>query len=162
MIDFGVSLRLFEMGEEQNNEIFRGNLNFASPEHLMNCRASRIDDLYSLLCVAYKFVFHWLPWEEYIQELHRKDPERSDLLTFEKISELRFTKIHIFEKALARKSAELNKLFAYVLRLRSKQILIAKKLQQGKEADRDLIAVDYDKLLRLLPACQTTQSFIGF
>ena len=86
----------------------------------MNCRASRIDDLYSLLCVAYRFVFHLLPWEEHIQELHKKDPNQNEIFTFEGVSELRFSKIHIFEKALVRKSMELNKLFAYILRLRSK------------------------------------------
>ena len=66
LIDFGVSLRLYQSDQQQNNELFRGNLNFASPEHLMNCRASRVDDLYSLFLVAYRFIFHSLPWEEYI------------------------------------------------------------------------------------------------
>ena len=94
LIDFGVSLRLFEYGQEQNNDIFRGNLNFSSPEHLMNCRASRVDDLYSLLCVAYRFVFHLLPWEEYLKALHKKNPNQPDLFTFEKISEIRFKRIH--------------------------------------------------------------------
>ena len=82
----------------------------------MNCRASRIDDLYSLLCVAYRFVFYLLPWEEYITAKHKKHPERKDLFTFEGISEMRFRKINVFEKALVKKSQELRKLFAYILR----------------------------------------------
>ena len=89
----------------------------------MNCRASRIDDLYSLLCVAYRFVFHQLPWEEYLKELHKRNPNQPDLFTFEKISEIRFKRIHQFEKTLARKSSELSRCFVYILRLRSKMIL---------------------------------------
>ena len=83
----------------------------------MNCRASRIDDLYSLLCVAYKFVFESLPWDEDLQELFRENPDESSV--FERIFKLRLSKIHIFEKVLARESKELKGLFVYILSLRT-------------------------------------------
>ena len=71
LIDFGVSSKLPLLGLDLRKKRFRGNLNFASPEHIMNRRASRIDDLYSLLCVAYKFVNLWLPWEECLEQMYK-------------------------------------------------------------------------------------------
>ena len=111
LIDFGVSSRLFHQGEKRRPGPFRGNLNFASPEHLSNRRASRLDDIYSLLCVAYMFVFHSLPWEDHIEEEYEKASDKSNFFTLEKIMELRFSKLEAFEKTLARESIELRKLF---------------------------------------------------
>ena len=68
-----MSSRLPKLGESTDKKRFRGNLNFASPEQIINKRASKIDDIYSLTCVAYKFVFKWLPWEVYLQKEFNKN-----------------------------------------------------------------------------------------
>ena len=52
-------------------------MNFASPEQLINKRASKVDDIYSLTCVAYKFVFKLLPWEEFLQKEFDKHGKES-------------------------------------------------------------------------------------
>ena len=72
LIDFGVSSTLPKLGQNTEKKRFRGNLNFASPEHITKKRASRIDDIYSLVCVAYRFVFDLLPWEIYLKKEFEK------------------------------------------------------------------------------------------
>ena len=66
LIDFGVVTRLPLIGESYNlnEKLFRGNLLTASLDHILSHRATTIDDMYSLLCVAYQFVFKKLPWHE--------------------------------------------------------------------------------------------------
>ena len=68
LIDFGVASALPVLGQSTKKKRFRGNLNFASPDHIIKKRASRIDDLYSLVCVAYRFVVGMLPWEEHLKQ----------------------------------------------------------------------------------------------
>ena len=70
LIDFGLSAKLAELGKNYGNLIFRGNMLFASIEHIMRSRVSQLDDLYSLLCVAYYFVKGTLPWIAYIDLIH--------------------------------------------------------------------------------------------
>ena len=64
LIDFGVVSRLIKIGEvyDYNRKLFRGNLLTSSLDHILSHRSSVIDDIYSLLCVAYVFVFDQLPW----------------------------------------------------------------------------------------------------
>ena len=66
LIDFGVVTKLPKIGQSfnLNEKLFRGNLLTASLDHIISHRSSIIDDLYSLLCVAYQFVFEKLPWHE--------------------------------------------------------------------------------------------------
>ena len=70
LIDLGMSAKLAQFGDFYANKHFRGNLMFASIDHIVRKRASQLDDLYSLLCVAYYFVMDKLPWTDYIEELH--------------------------------------------------------------------------------------------
>ena len=67
LIDLGVASKIPKIGEETKHKSFRGNFMFSSPEHIATRRASALDDLYSLLCVAFTIVFGNLPWMEYMQ-----------------------------------------------------------------------------------------------
>ena len=51
-----------------NQKLFRGNLLTSSLDHILSHRSSVIDDIYSLLCVAFQFVFEKLPWHEKIDK----------------------------------------------------------------------------------------------
>ena len=55
LIDFGVVTRLTKIGQhvDLNNKLFRGNLLTSSLDHILGHRSSVIDDIYSLLCVAF-------------------------------------------------------------------------------------------------------------
>ena len=57
LIDLGVSMKLPCQGEVTSHKKFRGNLLTASPDHIQNRRPGIVDDIFSLLCVAYKFIF---------------------------------------------------------------------------------------------------------
>ena len=64
LIDFGVVSKLPRIGEVTKHKSYRGNLLASSIDHIRNSRASVVDDIYSLLCVAYYFVFGTLPWRD--------------------------------------------------------------------------------------------------
>ena len=42
---------------------------FSSANQLKNNRPNEIDDIYSLFCVAYKYIIGSLPWMEYMRKL---------------------------------------------------------------------------------------------
>ena len=71
LIDFGVVSKLKKIGEvyDYNRKLFRGNLLTSSLEHILSHRSSIIDDIYSLLCVAYIFVFDQLPWQKKVEKI---------------------------------------------------------------------------------------------
>ena len=121
LIDFGVSSRLAQLGQDMRNKRFRGNLNFASPEHIMNRRASRVDDLYSLLCVGYKFVFNWLPWEEYLEKMYKCNPEANYIFSMKEVTKIRVKQMRSFEKKLINKGRELSNLFEYIRKMRARK-----------------------------------------
>ena len=50
------------MGQNPYVPNFKGNLMFSSANQLKNNRPNEIDDIYSLFCVAYKFIIGSLPW----------------------------------------------------------------------------------------------------
>ena len=62
LIDFGVIAKTPKIGEPTDEKVFRGNLLASSADHLNNKRPGSIDDLYSMLCVAYYFIHDTLPW----------------------------------------------------------------------------------------------------
>ena len=70
LIDFGMSAKVSRLGETYHYKDLRGNLMFASIDHIIRKRASQIDELFSILCVAYYFIFGTLPWIETIEYLH--------------------------------------------------------------------------------------------
>ena len=72
LIDFGMSAKVSKLGESYSSKELRGNLMFASIDHILRKRASQIDELYSIMCVAYYFIFGSLPWLKTIEYLHDK------------------------------------------------------------------------------------------
>ena len=72
LIDFGLSAKLAQLGYNYSSKIFRGNMLFASIQHILRSRVSQLDDLYSLLCVAHYFIIGTLPWIDYIEKFHSK------------------------------------------------------------------------------------------
>ena len=66
LIDLGCSTKLPMIGEVTYHKKFRGNLLTASPDQIIYRRSSAIDDIYSLMCVAYHFVYKLLPWREFM------------------------------------------------------------------------------------------------
>ena len=62
LIDFGLSAKLASLDKKEKGQVFRGNLMFASTDHIISHRASALCDLYSLLCVSYFFLNKTLPW----------------------------------------------------------------------------------------------------
>ena len=150
LIDFGVSSALPNLGQNTENKRFRGNLNFASPEHIIIKRASRIDDLYSLVCVAYKFVFLLLPWEEYLKKEYDKHGD-DNIFSIKEVTFIRIKKMQRFENELIRKGNQLSKLFEYLRKLRTIRSKIDKRHQEAKQLADDYNSVDYKLLLNLIP-----------
>ena len=75
LIDLGMSARLAQLGCTYNFKKFRGNIMFASTDNILRARASQLDDIYSLLCVAHHFIFGTLPWIEHIEDLQTKNTD---------------------------------------------------------------------------------------
>ena len=67
-----------------------------------------MDDFYSLLYVAYKFVFRELPWEKMIAQMRKNEPESITKSTF---IVLRRNHRHEFLKQILESSKELKPLF---------------------------------------------------
>ena len=83
LIDFGVSSKLQPLDADTREKSFRGNFSYASPDHLYNKRASQVDDLLSLLYVAYKFVYLKLPWDKLAKKLaERQGVDKLDHIEF--------------------------------------------------------------------------------
>ena len=72
---------------------FRGNFTFATAEQIENRRADRIDDLFSLLYVAFRFVKNQLPWEKAVEKAVDKQIE----MTQNTFIQLRYQKRREFE-----------------------------------------------------------------
>ena len=53
LIDFGVASKLPKLGVDTSHKTFRGNFSYATPYHIINKRPCQLDDLLSLLYVAY-------------------------------------------------------------------------------------------------------------
>ena len=71
LIDFGVSSKL-RRRKSRENACFKGNYIYSSFSHLDKGFANELDDLYSLVFLAYKMVYRVLPWE--IIEEVKNDP----------------------------------------------------------------------------------------
>ena len=87
MIDFGLVTKLPRIGQDNKKEKknFRGNLLNASIDALKTGRSSAIDDIFSLLCVAFFFVFLDLPWLRKLDKILQKN---GVLLDSEEINKL--------------------------------------------------------------------------
>ena len=69
LIDLGICTKLPKMGKNAHVTNFKGNLMFASANQIKNNRPNEIDDVYSLFCVAYRFLVGSLPWMEFMRKL---------------------------------------------------------------------------------------------
>ena len=74
LIDLGMCSKLLRPNSDTSQKYFRGNYIFCNAEQITNKRPTAIDDLYSLLCVAYMFIFNTLPWLKKIEQLSIKNP----------------------------------------------------------------------------------------
>ena len=54
--------KLARLGADNREKGFRGNIMFASSHHLQYGRPTRLDDIYSLACVAYSIINYATPW----------------------------------------------------------------------------------------------------
>ena len=115
LIDFGVSSKLHKVGLVKPTMNFRGNFTFAPTEQITQRRASKLDDLFSLLYVAYKFVYDKLPWEKCLNTSYR---DAGSMMSANEFIKLRFSKRNSFENAILESSGELQPLFEYLTRLR--------------------------------------------
>ena len=80
LIDFGVCSKLAQQQKITDRKGFRGNFVFSSFDHLVQGRANQIDDLTSLVYVAFKFLFGYLPWER--DKSVEKDPKLINKVSF--------------------------------------------------------------------------------
>ena len=74
LIDLGMSSKLPRLGEDTTRKSFRGNYIFASTDQIINKRPTQLDDIYSLLCVAYMFIYKATPWVKYLEHKSKKEP----------------------------------------------------------------------------------------
>ena len=73
LIDLGMNSKLPFFNQDKNNiGQVKGNLMFATADHLIRKRSSQIDDILSLLYVAYYFIYDTLPWIDFIDTMHEK------------------------------------------------------------------------------------------
>ena len=75
LIDLGMCSKFLHSGSDKSKKYFRGNYVYCSAIQISNFRASAFDDLYSLTCVAYMFIFGKLPWLERAKQIHLEDPQ---------------------------------------------------------------------------------------
>ena len=117
-----MSSKLPQLGEFYGKKDFRGNLMFASIDHIVRKRASQLDDLYSLLCVAYYFIIGTLPWIEYIEKLHQQFDQNSKYNFYQggKYKKLRIRKREYFDQKLIETSETLGPLFKFITDLMKK------------------------------------------
>ena len=138
------------LGQSTDKKRFRGNLNFASPDHIIKKRASRIDDLYSLVCVAYRYVVGILPWEEHLKLKFEKNGEDS-IFSAKKVTTIRIKKMRRFENELIRKAGQLSKLFEYIRKLQVTRNRLDQHHKKAKTRGNDNNCVDYELLISLIP-----------
>ena len=74
LIDLGMCSKLLRPESDTSKKYFRGNYIFCHAEQIVNKRPAAIDDVYSLVCVAYMFVFGTLPWLKRVEQLSAKNP----------------------------------------------------------------------------------------
>ena len=104
LIDFGVCSKLPTNGSIPAHKNFRGNLKFCTAEHIENRRPSRIDDLFSLVFIAYDFAKDELPWSKCIEKANKKKVP----LGQRSFIQLRYTERKFFESKILEKAGELK------------------------------------------------------
>ena len=83
----------------------------------MNKRPTALDDIYSLACVAYMFVFGTLPWLKRVEELIAKNP-KVNMYDIGYFSQFRIKYQKEFDDKLIQTSHKLEPLFKYLIETR--------------------------------------------
>ena len=114
LIDLGMSSKMADFGRNQQNKSFRGNYMFASCEKFINGRSRTIDDVYSLMCSAFYFIYQTLPWLDQIRNSQKKGLNHK-LYEFKVFKNLRLQYSSRHDQQLVKGSGELSDLFKYVI-----------------------------------------------
>ena len=129
LIGFGNSLKLVKLGQaRQDNKVYRGNLIFASLPCLERSWATQLDDLFSLLGVAYFFIEGSLPWLDYI-ESRPKLQQETLLMSSKNYIEMRKECSESFLSEMCKKGGELKMLIQ----------MIDKAMMKFEKADRRML-----------------------
>ena len=148
LIDLGMCSKLMKPDTDSKRKYFRGNYIFCHAQQIKNKRPTALDDLYSLVCVAYKFVFGTLPWLERIEKQQAKNP-RMNVYDIRFFSKFRIKYAAEFDAELVLKSEKLKPLFKYLIETRRKYNEPDPNLKvEGVDRQYE---IDYDKALSLLP-----------
>ena len=138
LIDFGVSSKLKLGSKCRNIKVFRGNFNYSTFEHIANGRANQVDDVTSLLYIAFKFVYRKLPWEDF------KDNKSSPNEVAYAV--MRYTNRHQFRQDLINSETPFAEAFTY---LQAQNIKVKKlRHQQSQSTSFNL---DYAAIQNLIP-----------
>ena len=136
--------KLLQPDPDASKKYFRGNYIFCHEQQIVNGRPTACDDLYSLLCVAYKFVFGTLPWLKSAEDRKKEDP-------FFRVYQLNqwcnFRTEHAkeFDDSLIASSEKLKPLFKYVIQTRRKY-----KKPNAAGLGNQKYEVDHDHMMSLL------------
>ena len=151
-----MSAKVARLGEAYHFKDLRGNMMFASIDHILRKRASQIDELFSILCVAYYFIFGTLPWIETIEYLHKKQKEKDkschiNYYQRDRYIKLRLKKRDYFDNKLIESSCELAQAFFFIITMLQKYEKTHQRvLNSGMAANLSLRHV-YERLLQHLP-----------
>ena len=119
LIDLGMCSKLMKPDSDPSSKYFRGNYIFCHAQQIVNRRPTAIDDLYSLLCVAYKFVFGTLPWLKRAEQIKARNPGLK-VYQISHFSNFRIEHAREFDDELISNSSKLRSLFKYVVQTRRK------------------------------------------
>ena len=144
LIDFGVCSKLGQQQKISDRKGFRGNFVFSSFDHLVQGRANQIDDLTSLVYVAFKFLFGYLPWER--DKSVEKDPKLINKVSF---AALRHKKKAQFIKDLHNHHSPFKNALKYLEQM-SNQWKEFRRRRDGANPSTEL-ELDYQKIINLIP-----------
>ena len=134
LIDLGMCSKLFKPGADMSKKYFRGNYIYCHASQIKNKRPTALDDIYSLVCVAYQFVFGKLPWLK----------NGINLFDTQEFTKSRVKNAEKLDKELVENSGKLQPLFKYLIKQKKKQ----DKCNTEKQADFE---VDYSHMLSIIP-----------
>ena len=115
------------MRDNSESQVFRGNFVYTSFHHLIRGQANEIDDLTSLVYVAYKFIFGSLPWEKSEHSLIKKGQivDKAEFIAY------RHKNKKVFKQELIDSNSPFKALLAY----------LDKEIEKYKEAERESLVM---------------------
>ena len=146
LIDFGLCSRLDRQQKYHESQGFRGNLVYTSSHHLIMGQANEIDDLTSLVYVAYKFIFGSLPWEKNEHSL----ATNFSISNKAKYIAYRHKNKKLFEQQLIATDSPFKSLFPYLEKEIHKCKLAERESFVMKEEQTAPRKIDYQKIKNLV------------